>query len=220
MKHILLLTFLQVIGITTAFSQTDTVILSERGKYAGAYPEGRGVLCLEADGIYIGQFKNGIPDGICTHYLKNGNKYHGEFRDGKYSGYGRYDRKNGTICVGDFKNNSPDGVDTVYYKSGAIYVGKYKNGVRHGHGIQYSQAFHFIYYLDGEYINGNLADGFRTHKSGLYTVISGKTIGEPSPPIITQTDLRHTYSILKGALPKFPGEPLNEEQKEFLKKKK
>lgn len=103
-----------------------------------------------------------------------------------------------------------------------IYVGECKNGALHGQGIRYiySDFYRSIYYAEGTYVDGKFTDGCITNRFGLYMVINGNPNREPSPPIITQTDLRHTYSILKGALPKFPGEPLNEEQKEFLKKKK
>ena len=57
-------------------------------RYEGQYPCGEGVLYSDSLGIYIGHFERGIPNGVCTHYKKNGHRYYGEFKDGEYSGQG------------------------------------------------------------------------------------------------------------------------------------
>ena len=66
----------------------DTVIVGNGIRYEGQYPCGEGVLYSDSLGIYIGHFERGIPNGVCTHYKKNGHRYYGEFKDGEYSGRG------------------------------------------------------------------------------------------------------------------------------------
>ena len=58
----------------------DTVIVGNGIRYEGQYPCGEGVLYSDSLGIYIGHFERGIPNGVCTHYKKNGHRYYGEFR--------------------------------------------------------------------------------------------------------------------------------------------
>lgn len=50
----------------------DTVIVGNGIRYEGQYPCGEGVLYSDSLGIYIGHFERGIPNGVCTHYKKNG----------------------------------------------------------------------------------------------------------------------------------------------------
>ena len=66
----------------------DTVIVGNGIRYEGQYPCGEGVLYSDSLRIYIGHFERGIPNGVCTHYKKNGHRYYGEFKDGEYSGRG------------------------------------------------------------------------------------------------------------------------------------
>lgn len=84
----------------------DTVIVGNGIRYEGQYPCGEGVLYSDSLGIYIGHFERGIPNGVCTHYKKNGHRYYGEFKDGEYSGYGRHFSNSGTIRMGEFQGRS------------------------------------------------------------------------------------------------------------------
>lgn len=114
----------------------DTVIVGNGIRYEGQYPCGEGVLYSDSLGIYIGHFERGIPNGVCTHYKKNGHRYYGEFKDGEYSGRGIQFWKSGAVCVGDFKNGHCFGTDTIWYKK-SIYVGVCVKGKPNGDGILY-----------------------------------------------------------------------------------
>ena len=114
----------------------DTVIVGNGIRYEGQYPCGEGVLYSDSLGIYIGHFERGIPNGVCTHYKKNGHRYYGEFKDGEYSGRGIHFWKSGAVCVGDFKNGHCFGTDTIWYKK-SIYVGVCVKGKPNGDGILY-----------------------------------------------------------------------------------
>jgi len=71
----------------------------------------------------------------------NGDKYEGEFKDGKRHGQGTYTFKDGRIYVGEFKDGASHGQGTIKYKDGSMYVGEFKDGKRHGQGtIKYKEG--------------------------------------------------------------------------------
>ena len=64
----------------------------------------------------------------------NGNKYVGEFRDGKANGQGTGTWANGRKYVGEFRDDKPHGKGTETGVLGTRYVGGFKDGKRHGLG--------------------------------------------------------------------------------------
>ena len=66
---------------------------------------------------YSGQFINGKRTGIGTYIWSNKDKYSGEFFDGIRNGYGRYEWNNGAIFEGKWKLGKE--IEGIYY---------YKNG--------------------------------------------------------------------------------------------
>ena len=69
-----------------------------------------------------------------TETYRNGNKYVGEFRDGKYNGQGILTFANGHKYVGAFKNGKYNGQGTYTFADGTKYVGEYKDDKRNGQG--------------------------------------------------------------------------------------
>ena len=67
-------------------AQRDTVIIRERYRYEGQWPEGKGVLCSYRHGLVFGTFKEGVPDGICINYGPGGRTYWGPIVDGHRTG--------------------------------------------------------------------------------------------------------------------------------------
>lgn len=198
----------------------DTVIVGNETRYEGQYPSGEGVLYSDSLGIYIGHFERGIPNGVCTHYKKNGHRYYGEFKDGEYSGYGRHFSNSGTIRMGDFKNGEANGIDTIYYKPRSIYVGECKDGVPYGKGISYScrNGARQYYFREGEFVGGKLDNGFYSNRYGTGSVVGGNGSGSnPNMIIYTQMELQEKYESLRALKPKkFPGAELTKEQHLFL----
>ena len=77
-------------------------------QYSGIFDEDGNiprVLSLE-NGEYEGDVKNGLPDGIGTLNLKNGDVYKGSFTKGKYDGPGTIYYKNGDRFEGEFVNGA------------------------------------------------------------------------------------------------------------------
>ena len=66
--------------------------------------------------------------------VPNGDKYVGEWKDGKYNGQGTYTFANGDKYVGEFKDDQSNGQGTYTYASGAKYVGEFKDGKYNGQG--------------------------------------------------------------------------------------
>ena len=54
---------------------------------------------------YVGEYKNGKPHGQGTYTWANGSKYVGKFKDAKRNGLGTYTFANGTVDKGIWKNN-------------------------------------------------------------------------------------------------------------------
>lgn len=207
----------------------DTVIVGNGIRYEGQYPCGEGVLYSDSLGIYIGHFERGIPNGVCTHYKKNGHRYYGEFKDGEYSGYGRHFSNSGTIRMGggDFKDGAANGVDTIYYKPRSIYVGECKDGVPHGNGILYTRigTISKYYFREGQFENGKLISGFLSNYYGTFPVIGGTTSTGyrkefSKIDLYSQSELTSKYESLRALKPKkFLGAELTEEQRLFLDEK-
>ena len=71
----------------------------------------------------------------------NGDKYVGEFKDGKRHGKGTYNSSEGWIYVGDWKDGKMHGQGTYTGEYGDEYVGEWQDGMRHGQGTHtYSTA--------------------------------------------------------------------------------
>ena len=100
----------------------------EYDRYDGQWPAGEGILYSYKDGLIVGTFKDGKPEGRCVCYKPNGEVYWGEFKKGKATGHGRLYRDNGIVIVGEYKNGRYHGTDTLYRKNGSVHVGKYRKG--------------------------------------------------------------------------------------------
>jgi hypothetical protein len=143
---------------------------------------------------------------------EKGDKYEGEFLNGKYHGYGRYIFKDGEIYEGYFANGKKHGKGKEIFTDGSVYegelfennrqgkgtftiadwkyVGDFKNHVREGKGI--------LYYPNGSTYEGefhnNLKEGYGVFKTKDNSVIvSGQS---KEGQIITGTSIHsdgHKY---------------------------
>ena len=68
-----------------------------------------------------------------------GNKYVGEWKNGKIYGQGTYTFADGDKYVGDWRNNKPNGQGTFTFADGDKYVGEFRDGKKHGQGT-YTRA--------------------------------------------------------------------------------
>ena len=70
---------------------------------------------------YVGQFKDGKRTGQGTYTFANGNKYVGTFKDSHFDGQGTFTWSDGSKYVGAFKDSNFDGFGTFYNANGSIY---------------------------------------------------------------------------------------------------
>lgn len=96
---------------------------------------------------------------IGTSQLSDGDRFVGEFRNGKRNGQGTYTWGNGNRYVGDFVDDKIQGQGTFTFKDGAKYVGPFVNEKRNGRGT-YSWADGNVYV--GEFANDKI-EGFGTY---------------------------------------------------------
>jgi len=64
----------------------------------------------------------------------NGNKYVGEFKDGKKHGQGTWTSTDGEKYSGEWKDGKKYDQGTFYYTDGSVYVGEFKDGIPSGQG--------------------------------------------------------------------------------------
>jgi len=77
---------------------------------------------------YVGEWKDGKRRGQGTLTWANGSKYVGEFRDNKPHGQGTFTWKAGHRYVGEFRYGRYNGQGTLTYANGRVQEGIWKNG--------------------------------------------------------------------------------------------
>ena len=109
------------------------------------------------DRRYMGEIKNGLPNGRGRYYQIAMWKYVGEWKDGKKHGQGTY------TFLDDFGK----------------YVGEFKNDKRHGQGTYYEGEGPFKgEWYEGEFKDGTLWNGTSYDKDGkiVEKVVNGKRL--------------------------------------------
>jgi hypothetical protein len=96
--------------------------------------------------------------------LPNGDKYVGEYKNGKMHGQGTYTGANGASYVGEYKNDMMNGQGTYTGANGASYVGEFKNDMWHGQGtLVLADGNSFV----GEWKDNHLTVGTVYDKDGI-----------------------------------------------------
>ena len=144
-------------------------------------------MVLSNNFYYIGESRNGIPNGKGIKYNQNGKiVYEGDFVNGKYEGKGKIYFEDGKYYIGQFKNDLPNGKGTKYFENGDIKyqgevlngkaegkgkcvfddreycIGQWKNDLKHGEAIIYYENGSIKY--DGDFIN----DSFNGYGKYIY----------------------------------------------------
>jgi hypothetical protein len=76
-----------------------------------------------------------LREGQGSLTFSNGDKYVGEFHNGKKEGHGVYTFSNGGKYEGEFKNDLFEGQGVLVYEDGDSYIGRFEAGNYDGHGI-------------------------------------------------------------------------------------
>lgn len=91
-------------------------------------------------GVYEGELKSNLPSGQGVLNCDDGDRYEGEFSMGRFEGFGKSYRADGSVRYeGEYKNGLFNGNGTFYYyaddKQGRHrYIGTFVNGRREGQG--------------------------------------------------------------------------------------
>ncbi len=117
-------------------AQTDTcqVLLDKisneyKGDCENGLANGQGKAIGED--VYVGSFKNGLPDGKGTYTFKNGNIYQGYWKEGKKEGKGKFSfiiNGEKQILIGYWKSDEyigPSKTDITYRVTSAFGIVKY-----------------------------------------------------------------------------------------------
>ena len=93
----------------------------------GDCENGKGTMTWTDGDKYVGEYKDGKTHGQGTYTWANGNKYVGEFKDDKRHGQGTYTWANGDKYVGEYKDDKRLGQGTYTWANGDKYVGEFKD---------------------------------------------------------------------------------------------
>lgn len=133
-----------------------------KGEFAGGLFHGRGKMWL-MDGVYVGEFEQGVIQGKGELDYDNGAKYKGDFIKNRMHGQGVLSFEDGRTYTGEFiegkfaRGEFLDGM-------GNAYVGEMKDGFFHGRGIYKT--------LEGEVYEGEFEEGL-LHGEGTVAYADG-----------------------------------------------
>ena len=99
----------------------------------------------------------------------NGDKYEGEIKDEKKSGYGINYFINGDRYEGWWDNDLQNGTGTLFYNDGSLFIGQWVNGKQNGMGT--------LYYNSGDKYYGNFIEGEKNGKGLFISIDNNRFIG-------------------------------------------
>jgi hypothetical protein len=99
------------------------------GKFAdGAPADGRGIMVFNTGQRYDGDYRNGKRNGCGTMTFDENRRYTGQFKDDQFEGLGIWTLENGDRYIGEFHDNKCNGVGTFILKDGSSQSGNWENG--------------------------------------------------------------------------------------------
>jgi len=130
----------------------------DKGVYTGVVlrstmmPHGSGRMVYDDDGrSYEGEWRHGRWHGYGSAAFPNGDSYDGDYRFDQRHGKGKYCWKDGRVYDGDFREDRRQGKGFFRWPDGATYEGDFQKGKRHGKG-----KYNFV---GGGYYEGGWSDG-------------------------------------------------------------
>ena len=95
-----------------------------------------GLIVMVSGSVFAGCIKGNCENGFGTYNWSNGDKYVGEWKNGKRYGKGKLTWSDGVTYEGEWKNNKMHGKGTYIWKNGDKYVGELKNDQQSGLGTK------------------------------------------------------------------------------------
>ncbi len=84
--------------------------------------------------VYVGEVRNGLPNGKGTYTDPDGFKFFGELKNGKLHGRGMLVAPHGDQYIGQYKDGKLHGKGTYNWSNGKRYVGEWEKGRAIGQG--------------------------------------------------------------------------------------
>ena len=91
------------------------------------YHNCQGAITYSDGTLYVGEFKDGLPNGQGTFTYASGTQYVGEWMDGKNNGQGTKTFADGSQYVGEWMDGKRNGQGALTYTDGRQKIGKWKN---------------------------------------------------------------------------------------------
>tara|TARA_Y100000590_G_C15737839_1_gene1019209 strand:- start:2337 stop:3764 length:1428 start_codon:yes stop_codon:yes gene_type:complete len=135
------------------------------GEWKDGSPNGYGEYNWSTGEIYIGEIKDFAYHGQGSYTDIEGNQYVGEFYNDEKNGKGIFIFNDGSRYTGEFRNDSINGYGTLIWPNGDRYIGQFKDGLRNGLGT--------YTFLDGELYAGQYKDDV-PHGHGIYAFPDGE----------------------------------------------
>jgi hypothetical protein len=117
----------------------------------------QGTLKLSKGQAYIGQLRDGKPNGFGTMTFPDGQKYIGQFVDGLRNGQATVTFADGRKFTGEYRDDKRNGPGTLVLPNGEKYVGEYRDGEKNGQGTSYLANGEIQ--SSGSWANGNFVGG-------------------------------------------------------------
>ena len=113
-----------------AAQETNTLPSGDKyiGEWKDGQPNGQGTLIKAIGANYVGEVRNGEPSGQGTETWTNGTWYSGEWRDGKPNGSGTFVFSSGHTLVGEFKDGNANGRIIFSAPNGTNTKGEWRDG--------------------------------------------------------------------------------------------
>lgn len=159
-------------------------------------------------GVYIGPFRDGLPDGHGYVRLANGTRYEGDMRMGERTGTGEALYPNGDSYKGEWKNGRRDGTGVLTYILGGRYEGKWANNKPAGEG---KMVFAGTPGRELAVIDGNVPE-----RPAAPVAKASYTLKEESAH--TGTLLRHDAAINIPVPPTLPYDKLSPDEQAIVKR--
>ncbi|MDB3966741.1 hypothetical protein N9399_03210 [Porticoccaceae bacterium] len=167
---------------------------SEIGCVDGDCSNGEGTYLSSNGDRYIGQWKDGKKHGQGIYKRPDGRTYIGQFKYDNATGQGSYTWTNGKKYVGDWKNNKYNGYGTLIEPDGLKYIGEFKNDKKHGSGT--------LFFPNGDRMKGRWNDDVLTTEVDSATPADISVHGGSAPSILDGAYILHAGDgAQKGGVP-------------------
>ena len=158
------------------------------GEYVDGLKDGQGRFFYVVGSVYEGQWKHDMKQGTGTEVYADGAKFEGEFNQGTRHGKGTLQYANGDSYEGEWSWDMKHGGGTFRWAAGTVYEGEFREGVMHGNGT--------YYFADGCTYQGEYEDGKR-HGRGIYRFLDGAVFeGEYNEGVV---EGRGTFTFADGS---------------------